>query len=225
LCYCVIKAHYYLREESDQECFYHHRHFITSATDALSDDGTMLAVADYTNKIFTYDFNSGGLAWSIPTGSNIKTMEFSPDNEKLAVGLINGSLLVLNSANGSSVWTGSHTSGMTYDLVFHDDMLLSADGNMVKYWPVSDGTLIWQALFGSFVHTVSVNTDGRTVAAGGQLGGLILLDGPSGQTETQIAAENTIFQTGFVPGENQVWFTCENTIKACYAGNTWKIKK
>lgn len=147
---------------------------IAGATDmALSPDGTMLAVATYTQPIHLIDAQTGELIRKIGGPQEaFHCVGFSPDGKRLATGKRTWDVGVWDVQTGQRIWEKIDHSGLVMGVAF------TPNGRRVVSGGVDKTTRIWDAESGDMLvnlrdesfetFDVAISPDGSTIATFGE---------------------------------------------------------
>ena len=110
-----------------------------------SPDGSQIAVASSLG-LYLYNAESFALVNFIDTGVWVNTIDFSPDGETLAAGLLDGSVQLWDVWNGAMLYSLQAAEGYSIrSLAFSPDgfsFATASSENILKLWQSSDGSLI-----------------------------------------------------------------------------------
>lgn len=186
---------------------------------ALSPDGTMLAIASYTQPIHLIDTGDGTLIKKIGTANQICTaVEFSPDGKRLAVGTNQWGVGVWDLNTGQPMWEQFKHSGAVFGVAF------ASSGKRIVSVAIDTSTRIWDAESGDMLVAlrgdsmqlfgVSVSPDGNTIACYGEAPYVTIrdLDAKTKSLTTKASAEQwaVIYQDDFDRDELGQQYTIAN---------------
>lgn len=164
---------------------------ITGHQPAFSPNGTYLAVL--TEQGFSiHDGRSGSLVLSAQLPFSVETLAWSPTGDLLALGGLNGRILIVDPSNGEVMAeTGAHSSSVK-SLCWEGTHMASAsrDGT-VKTWSVDPSTTRTDLVrtfsgWETGVRTALWYPDGQRIAAAHNRGGSVKVYGPGGSEELRI---------------------------------------
>lgn len=148
---------------------------------ALSPDGTVLAIASYTQPIHLIDTQTGKLIKKIGSEREIfSAVDFSPDGKQLAVGTLRWAVGVWDVERGVPLWVKTDHSGAVTGVAF------TPGGNRVISASVDQSTRVWDTTSGDMLvdlegdslqlFGVTVSPDGNAIASFGEAPYITLRD-------------------------------------------------
>jgi WD40 repeat protein/serine/threonine protein kinase/energy-coupling factor transporter ATP-binding protein EcfA2 len=126
-------------------------------------------------------------------------MAFSPDGQTLAIGEVNGALMLWDVANGQHLRTYFSHSDWISDIEFSGDgrfMATASFDRQAVVWEVSDRTARWKVLHDNAVSTIAVGPGGEQLATADIEGNVRIWDiGPAVNRDTGSPIEGDLTET------------------------------
>lgn len=148
-------------------------------------DGTRLATASDDGTVKLWNAKTGENIRTFPQSEHSRSLAFSPDGKKLALGTRAGVVKLLDLDSGIAVPAMKQHAGVVLDLCFSKDgsRLASASGDQtVKIWDVNNGMAEVQTIEAhGGVYTVSYHPDGQILAFAGWEGKIHLVNAGNGE--------------------------------------------
>lgn len=167
----------------------------------------------------------GKLLRTIPTGSQLLALAFSPDGQLLATGGEDNAIGLWQTRTGDLLRTLEGPTGSIRSVTFSPNgYLLAAGGEdkTIRLWQVDRGQLIYtQSMLNSYAECLAFTPNGRLLASGGWGGAIDLWEVTEGYLQ-KVAA----LSTGFV---HSIAFSPDGQILAagCYDGTVrlWNVSE
>ncbi len=171
-----------------------------------SPDGQFVAIPNDQNVIQIRDAHSEKLLRSftafenVGPGYSIRAVTFSPDDTYLAVSGYGPLVEIFNTLSGQPLRLFDQAGS---PFAFHPDgvQLISQDdhGSLILF-DLNSGQIRWKSLPGLARYTFAINPNGRLIAAAGEDGDIVFLDGATGSVLTRNNfGPATIFSLAFSP--------------------------
>jgi WD40 repeat protein len=180
---------------------------------AISPDGKTLAFGGTANAVSRIDLATGKPRPELPwkprsAGDFVYTLAFSPSGKVLAAGEDLGSLVLWDTATGAELPCPTAPYAKVRQVTFSPDGALLAaagehNGAAVRVWQVATGRLIFSAREPSTwtAWCVAFSPDGKTLAAGLELGEVCLWDVVTGWERARLSDPGgRVRWIGFHPG-------------------------
>jgi WD40 repeat protein/transcriptional regulator with XRE-family HTH domain len=171
----------------------------------------------------------------------IRSLAFSPDSRKLAIGSLDGMIQLWDVASGTLLWSSWHSNNVTRLTFSPDGKVLASAGNdsSARLWDSQHGTLLQALPHPGPVFAVTWSPDGRWLASGDSEGAVRLweVQGPNPAAVVQsflghtnwvralcFSPDSRLLASGSYDGKVILWDIVNGAIHQMSAGQTDRIQ-
>ena len=184
---------------------------------AFSDDGELLAYGDTSGKIVVRNIRTHQEITEFQADSDLITaVRFSPDNNTLASGGLNGGIKLWNIKNWELIGT-LPTNGTVTDINYSPDgsILANSDFEAVNLWKIENGEKI-TTLTGhkGWVNSAVFSPDGQSLSSGGSDGTIRFWNVESYHEDDQDLVRIIYFVPRDRTAQYDIWFKLNSLIRS-----------